>query len=549
MHPVGTDPIRPLSPMLHLDLDNFNSPEAEHSRYVLTSPRSLESCARLGVKPVDLLFRTLTDFIDENHQSSLEEVTSLYEEYERKRRAQLSLCREERERILQEDCKKSSVKPFNSLETVLEQKIVKSAECKAKPNTEIDCSVHSKSAISIPDRSPITKSQKCSNNLSLADLRRSPATESHLKRLSQEIKHKLRITIPDRDQKIAGFMLAKHEEEQIRLRQSEFEEQYRQEERRKEEARRAQFEEKRRKELLERIRHWQEDLEERRRRREEQEAMSVVVFFRFKLDTAIREAVERKRYQKKLIRENEQSKVVQREKDLQAAREKSQHASRSKELLEKREKRRLMEENQRELLKRLLIKQKLQEQEHDEKELKRKHLEEKMKRSIQNHAVVLENRVHEMRTRAVREEEQSQLVKKRVQMENKEKLEQMRMLVQRCQHRTERALLQAQETLRRRAEHVRQENQEKETYHRRLQERVMKEEKVQWEERCKALMLKDERREKLQRERDEAHQRSRKVALASEYMRDRVREETIRKMFHQMAREAQLSAQLHQLQV
>lgn len=116
--------IRSISPILHLDLNNCNSPEAKDSRYVLTSPRSLESCARLGVKPVDLLFRSLTDVIDENLESSLEEVTVLYEEYERGRRERLRLCREERERIIQEGWnRKSSVKPFRALETVLEQKL------------------------------------------------------------------------------------------------------------------------------------------------------------------------------------------------------------------------------------------------------------------------------------------------------------------------------------------------------------------------------------------------------------------------------------------
>ncbi|XP_013377422.1 PREDICTED: coiled-coil domain-containing protein 177-like, partial [Chinchilla lanigera] len=48
---------REQSPLLHLDLFNFDCPEAEGSRYVLTSPRSLEACARCAVKPVELLPR------------------------------------------------------------------------------------------------------------------------------------------------------------------------------------------------------------------------------------------------------------------------------------------------------------------------------------------------------------------------------------------------------------------------------------------------------------------------------------------------------------
>ncbi|KAE8290286.1 Coiled-coil domain-containing protein 177 [Larimichthys crocea] len=63
------------SPKLHLDLYNFDSPAAEGSRYVLTSPHSLEACARSG----------------------------LFEVYERDRHAKLRQCREERERIIREE--------------------------------------------------------------------------------------------------------------------------------------------------------------------------------------------------------------------------------------------------------------------------------------------------------------------------------------------------------------------------------------------------------------------------------------------------------------
>ena len=35
---------------LHIDLFNFDEPKFEGSRYVLTSPRSLDACERLGIK-------------------------------------------------------------------------------------------------------------------------------------------------------------------------------------------------------------------------------------------------------------------------------------------------------------------------------------------------------------------------------------------------------------------------------------------------------------------------------------------------------------------
>ncbi|KAJ3613557.1 hypothetical protein NHX12_019804 [Muraenolepis orangiensis] len=92
-----------LTPKLHLDLYNFDSPVAEGSRYVLTSPRSLEACARCGVKPVELLSRPLADLAREAPGRSMRVATGMFEVYERERHAKLRQCREERERIVREE--------------------------------------------------------------------------------------------------------------------------------------------------------------------------------------------------------------------------------------------------------------------------------------------------------------------------------------------------------------------------------------------------------------------------------------------------------------
>ncbi|XP_076604147.1 coiled-coil domain-containing protein 177 [Chaetodon auriga] len=106
----GTPPQQPqtqtgrdTSPKLHLDLYNFDSPAAEGSRYVLTSPHSLEACARCGVKPVELLPRPLADFAREAPGRSMRVATGLFEVYEKERHAKLRQCREERERIVREE--------------------------------------------------------------------------------------------------------------------------------------------------------------------------------------------------------------------------------------------------------------------------------------------------------------------------------------------------------------------------------------------------------------------------------------------------------------
>ncbi|CAJ0928455.1 unnamed protein product [Ranitomeya imitator] len=91
------------SPMLHLDLYNFECPEAEGSRYVLTSPRSLEACARCMVKPVELLGRSLSDLVREAPGRSMRVATGLCEVYEIERQRKLKMCREERERIIRQE--------------------------------------------------------------------------------------------------------------------------------------------------------------------------------------------------------------------------------------------------------------------------------------------------------------------------------------------------------------------------------------------------------------------------------------------------------------
>lgn len=97
----------PEHPKLHLDLYNFDSPVAEGSRYVLTSPRSLEACARCGVKPVELLPRLLSDFARDAPGHSMRVATGMFEVYEKDRHAKLRQCRDERERIVQEEKKKA----------------------------------------------------------------------------------------------------------------------------------------------------------------------------------------------------------------------------------------------------------------------------------------------------------------------------------------------------------------------------------------------------------------------------------------------------------
>lgn len=99
---------------LDLDLFNFEEPAAQQSRYVLTSPRSLEACGRFGIKPVELLHKSLEEFVEEfrslyDTDYPLLAVREVFQEHERQRLRKLKLCREERGRIIRERSSESAM--------------------------------------------------------------------------------------------------------------------------------------------------------------------------------------------------------------------------------------------------------------------------------------------------------------------------------------------------------------------------------------------------------------------------------------------------------
>ncbi|XP_065896692.1 coiled-coil domain-containing protein 177-like [Dysidea avara] len=98
----ATEPTKPSDKII--DLYNYEEPQNSRSRYILTSPRSLEACSRLGIKPVDLISKSYEQFVAESshlglHKSALQLV---YKEYEEQRLQRLHEARLERERIIGE---------------------------------------------------------------------------------------------------------------------------------------------------------------------------------------------------------------------------------------------------------------------------------------------------------------------------------------------------------------------------------------------------------------------------------------------------------------
>ncbi|KAK6329531.1 hypothetical protein J4Q44_G00015090 [Coregonus suidteri] len=578
---------RPPSPTLHLDLDNFDTTDAEDSTYVLTSPRSLESCARLGVKPVELLIKSLSDFVDDNVNPDIpfKALTVLYEAYEKEVRGILRLCREEREKIILNTKERRPSVKLSALETVLE---IESRNSLEDINSRKDaCDGLRTGATQSVDHSPrkkyvsngrsysaaITREKNRNSlrptdknimvsSLSLGDLRHSPAIERQLERLTRDIRKKMSVTVSEKDRKIAALMLVKHQEEQTRLRLSQ---QEREEARRQEEVRQVQAERRRRKELEKSMQRWQDGLEARRRQKERQEkelaglreqevllqedrwrriTEEQEVRRRDKIEAARREAEERKCFQEQLLKDMERLEKAEREKEVQLSQEKEQRARRSRVIRERRERKRLQQENQREHLRCLLLKREVQQRIEEEEALMRCALEEKLQRSWEKRARAVAERLRELQERSAREEEQIHRAQLRASWHSQQQLRDKEILAQLSQHRMEQASQHAHTQRRNRAQRAQQENMERLLCHQRLLDRVQREEEAERQLRECCLSLKERRRERLQRQREEVQEEARRVARASFHMREKVREVTHRRTFDQMALQAQLAASL-----
>ncbi|XP_022048078.2 coiled-coil domain-containing protein 177 [Acanthochromis polyacanthus] len=563
------------SPLPCLDLNNFESAAAERSRYVLTSPRSLESCARLGVRPVQLLIKSLNELIAERRDMPFEAMRVMHESYEKERTKLVQMCREERERIIQEDMRTEDRWPSGHKASVLPHSKLKDPSADKHSSGPVPyadlCSKGksvSRSTCSVAGKRDSDRSTVCS--FSLGDLRQSPATEMQLQRITKDINKEMYVTVPERDRKIAALMLVKHQEEEARLKLCQREEQERQEARRQEEAQQAEAEKKRRKKLRQSMNRWNEELKARRRLREcqekekagllEQEVMlqedrwkrlkeEVEAQRREKIEVAQKEAEERKCYQEKLLREKEEVEKRHLEKERQVAEEREEKARRSKVLQEKRERRRLQEENRRELLRHILLKQKVEQQVEEEEAHMKSTLEKKLQHSCQKRAQVVGARLRELQERGAREDEQIQRAQLRAELQNIQQLTHKQILVQLSQRRVERAALKASAQRRSRAQQTQQRNKHKQICHLRLREKLQREEEALRQVRESYVSMKEWKRERLQKQREQIQEEAQRLARASFHMRERVRQQTHRRTFDQMAREAQLTASISRLKL
>uniref|UniRef100_A0A671RUI2 Coiled-coil domain-containing protein 177-like n=1 Tax=Sinocyclocheilus anshuiensis TaxID=1608454 RepID=A0A671RUI2_9TELE len=348
---------------LHLDLYNFHTPAAEGSRYVLTSPRSLEACARCGVKPVELLPRPLSDFAREAPGRSMRVATGMFEIYERDRHAKLRHCREERERIIREEKRRilqaalnnnaagsgqvstvstsssppiSKASPVNSaptarcrshsLESLQRRRDTFCSSTASTTNTTTTTCTSSESASSSYSwdgardhwaktsssraRTLATFNSLMGRSLSLGDLSHSPQTMQQVERIVKEVKRRGLKAVPERDRKIAALMLARYQEEDIMSQTRYVAHLQWDSERRIEELRREREEREKQRAVQQCQRAWQSQVSTRQRWLNQQEREAA--------EAKLRQALENEERWKELAEQQERSRS---QKLQQAARE------------------------------------------------------------------------------------------------------------------------------------------------------------------------------------------------------------------------------------
>ncbi|KAK9505364.1 hypothetical protein O3M35_009444 [Rhynocoris fuscipes] len=102
--------------MPKLNLLNFEIPQNRSCKYILTSPRSLKACRIAGIKPLELLYKSLSEV--EKEIGKGENAQEKYQAYEKERQRKLALCRKLRNDLMLGGL--SEISDINKKETKLD---------------------------------------------------------------------------------------------------------------------------------------------------------------------------------------------------------------------------------------------------------------------------------------------------------------------------------------------------------------------------------------------------------------------------------------------
>ncbi|XP_060684790.1 coiled-coil domain-containing protein 177-like [Hemiscyllium ocellatum] len=606
--PPGGVPRRQESPMFRLDLDNFDSSEAEGSRYVLTSPRSLEACARRGVRPVELLHRGVNEFARGAPGRSMRVASGLYEVYERERRRKLGDCRQEREKIIREEEEgrrrrrrrragggggllRNSLPPSPSPGRALSlgpgpgrsrSQSVDQLQRKPPAGGEVASSDSGASSCSsaaareagawsgsggggTTARGRPAPAWGLGKSLSLGDLCQSPETAQKVARMAREVRRSARAEVPARDRKIAALMLARHQEEELLSSRSHRTHVEWEARRRREAARREAEERERQSALRHGQRAWESRREARRSQlsREQGEAASVRQQRsalheekwrllagsqerqrRGRREHARLEARERKAQQEQQLRAQELEDEAGVQLRDRLLHQKLAVAGHKKAEKEQRQAEQRKLANAVERLKHEAALKEISREVEMERKVLRRSLEQKLAHSQEKYEQLVEQRNRELRERASREQLQSRRARVAAEQHERQHQEHREALARAADRRLQHATQAAQEKIHEVSRRAVESRAERERVHR------LNRMKLQEDEECKRREIQDsitrklEKSERIFRERQIALENSRSLARASFQIRDKVRLEINTRTFDKMALEAELHAHL-----
>ncbi|XP_030307848.1 LOW QUALITY PROTEIN: coiled-coil domain-containing protein 177 [Calypte anna] len=592
------------SPMLHLDLYNFDCAAAEGSRYVLTSPRSLEACARCAVRPVELLPRALGELLREAPGRSMRVAAGLYEAYERERRRKLQQCREERERIIREE-KRRVLAPLGSLPpSPASRAATRAAAGGPRPHGGGKAKTKSHSLDSLQKRREGSWGKTSSESgasssysgeslrehggkaggrgrgaagaangallgrsFSLGDLSHSPQTAQRVERIVREVKRRKGLSeVPERDKKIAALMIAKHQEANLLREQRQAAHLQWDSQRRLAEQRKEREEKEKQRTLLQGQRLWESQVEKRRGRlnQEQEEATLLKQRQRLVCEERWREQAEKQERQRrerleKAIQEDKQKKLHQ-EHNLKAKEEvRKKHREQEEQLLQEKlssaAQKRLKKEvqlqkekkllNQAEKLKHEALLKELARQEAEEKEMLKATLEMNLTKAQENYEHLVEKRNQELREKARREDMQIQRAKLAAEKKEREQKEHLEALARETERKLQHAAQVAEEVVQEKARKVVLSRLEKEKVQKMNKQKVEQYEDLRRREILLSIEKKLERSEQIFKEKKTVLENARSVARASFHVREKVREETNVRTFDKMALEAELHAHLN----
>ncbi|XP_043915148.1 coiled-coil domain-containing protein 177-like [Protopterus annectens] len=577
------------SPMLHLDLYNFESAEAEGSRYVLTSPRSLEACARHDIRPVVLLHKPLTEFQEEHPETPLRLVTELFEIHEKERRRNLRLCREERQKIVEEEkCRRT---PIPTTVSAWSPRVVAAIDNGDKTLEDhfdagespvpFDASPPRARALTWGYLSEVNKSVSEINrkgdalnvsvqtappkSVSISDLSHSPATEKTVNKLARQIARETNVSVPEKDRKIAALMLAKHEEEKSFLEQKLKAQKRWDEIKHKDRQQKMQLERERRLCLSKNNEKWERDLKLRKLKifLEEKQISDVREKILTQNDAKWRELARnqekrrienrerakyeadlKKRTQEQSLKEKEATNETAREYLNQSLQEKMSKATQNRLLKEMKTHRRMQVENEHEKLKNEVLRKEINNRTKTDELLRKMALEQRLNRSQEYHQQITKEKIKELKEKAVREDEQILKARLRAEEHQQQQMRYREALAQVTDKKIQQAREAAIKNIQQKAHQVKKINTEKEKLHQLKKEKVEEEEQFHRLETQEVIRSKDKKSEKIMKEKEIKVVESKRRARASFQMREKVREKINTRSFDQMAREAQLRASL-----